>query len=364
MARPKRTTPWLETRTNGVYYAFWYDEQSRETKRVSLRTRDSDEAQVRFAEFLLTGHEIRRPRSKNLTISQALDDYYDEHVLVNCADSARQEDAIKHLKEFFKDRPLDAIDVPLSQEYARARTTGLIGGGKRRKNKKAAPSTIRRELNVLVAAANHAKWMKRSSADVQVDLPPERRLGDDDEAPYYSHEELALIFKEAKAMAAEQRAEKPDDPMAGEIEAFINLLYYTGARRRSIENLSRSQVRMKQRRILLQKPGKRSTKKRQPIVPVLRAMEPALEFLLTSDRHERLFKCADFYRPYRALMKRCGIDDARTHPHIMRHTRATHLLQDGKSLYDVARLLGDTLATVERVYGHHSADHLAEVLED
>ena len=228
----------------------------------------------------------------------------------------------------------------------------------------AAPSTVRRELNVLVAAYNHAKWMKRTNANLQVDLPPETRLGEDDEAPYYSQDELDLIFGESKVMAAEQRAAQPDNPMAGEIEAFITLLYYTGARRRSIENLSRSQVRMRERRILLQKPGKRTTKKRQPIVPILKPMEPALEFLLTSDRHDRLFKCADFYRPYRELMKRCGIDDTRAHPHIMRHTRATHLLQAGKPLYDVARLLGDTPATIDRVYGHHSADHLASILEE
>lgn len=364
MARPKRTTPWCETRKNGIYYAFWYDEQSRETKRVSLRTRDSDEAQVRFAEFLLTGHEIRRPRTGQITVSQALDDYYKEHVLEKCAASRRQKDAIAHLKEFFKDRPLDSVDVPLSQAYAQARINGQIGGGKRRKDKRAAPATVRRELNVLVAAYNHAKWMKRTTANVQVELPPEKRLGEDDEAPYYDHDELDRIFAEAEKMAAEQREAQPGNPLAGEIEAFVKLLYYTGARRRSIEELSRGQVKMRERRILLKKPGKVSTKKRQPIVPILRAMEPSLEFLLTTDRHERLFQCADFYRPYRELMRRCGIEDKRAHPHIMRHTRATHLLQSGKSLYDVARLLGDTLATVERVYGHHSADHLAAVLED
>lgn len=350
MARPKRTTPWIGIR-DGIFYAFWYDERERETKRISLRTSDNAEAEARFAEFLLNGREIREARPKGLTVSLVLDDYVKEHVEKNCADGQRQRDAIKHLKEFFGDRILRTVDVPLSQEYAKARYEGQIGGGKRRSNKKASPATVRRELNVLTAAANHALWMKRTTDTISVDLPPEKRLGPDDEAPYYTFDELEAIF----ALARED---------GGEIEPFIDLLYYTGARRKSIQNLTRDQVKWRERRIILQPPGKVTTKKRQPIVPILKKMEPAISRLLDSDRKHRLFECADFYRPYKALIERAGISDGRQHPHIMRHTRATHLLQTGKSIYDVAKLLGDTVATVERVYGHHSADHLANRLED
>lgn len=366
MARPKRTTPWLARRgdqARGTFYAFWYDADSRETKRLSLATAYPGEAEIKFAEFLLNGRDIRQPRPRGLTVARALDDYYNEHVLKNVADAGRQEDAIAHLKAFFGERPLGDVSVPLSQEYALARANGLIGGGKRRTAKAGSPSTVRRELNVLVAAANHAVWMKRTTELVSVDLPAERRLGPDDEAPYYSHAELATIFAEAEKMAEEERMTQPDNPVAGEIEDFVKLLYLTGARRRSIEHLERSQVKVEQKRILLQKPGKRTTKKRQPIVPILRDMEEPLGALLARGRPNRLFGCVDFSRAYKRLCQRAGINEARAHAHIMRHTRATHLLQDGKSIYDVARLLGDTLATVERVYGHHSADHLANKLE-
>jgi integrase len=44
-------------------------------------------------------------------------------------------------------------------------------------------------------------------------------------------------------------------------------------------------------------------------------------------------------------------------------SRATHLLQAGASIYDVAKLLGDTTATVERVYGHHSCESLGKNLD-
>lgn len=352
MARPKRTTPWIGVR-DSIFYAFWYDERARETKRISLRTSDSAEAEARFAEFLLNGREIRQSREKTLTVSQALDDYLAEHVDVKCAAGKRQREAIVHLKNFFGDRALESVDVPLSREYTHARLTGQIGGGSRRKDKRGSTGTIRREMNVLVAAANHAIWMNRTTKGwaVSVDLPAEKRLGPDDEAPYYTFDELDGVFDLARGEG-------------GEMEPFIDLLYYTGARRKSIENLTRDQIRWRERRIILQPPGKIATKKRQPIVPILKKMEPAISRLLDSDRKNRLFECADFYRPYKALVERAGISDGRQHPHIMRHTRATHLLQTGKSIYDVAKLLGDTIATVERVYGHHSADHLANRLED
>ncbi|MER9685924.1 tyrosine-type recombinase/integrase [Mesorhizobium sp. M0139] len=350
MPRPARTTPWCERRDNGgVFYAHWYDDVTRKTQRLSLRTSDADEAQSRFAEFLLNGKEIRNARPKGaITVARALDDYLKEHARKKCADAERQEHAVAHLKAFFGDRLLSDVDVPTSQGYTAARQAGEIGGGKRRTVKAGATATIRRELNVLVAAANHAIWMGRHTKPIQVDLPPERRLGPDDEAPYYSTEERDAIFAAAD----------------GEMAQFVQLLYYTGARRKSIEDLTRDQIKLPQKRIILQQAGKKTTKKRQPIVPILKTMEPLVEGLLETGGKQRVFVSSNFYRQYVALCERLEIDENRRHPHIMRHTRATHLLQEGKSLYDVARLLGDTVATVERVYGHHSHEHLASRLED
>jgi site-specific recombinase XerD len=40
------------------------------------------------------------------------------------------------------------------------------------------------------------------------------------------------------------------------------------------------------------------------------------------------------------------------HPHRLRHTYATHLLEAGTPIHHVAELLGDSVATVEATYSH------------
>ena len=57
MPRERRTIPWVGKRDE-AYYVFWHDDASGNTRRISLRTRDSVEAQQRYAAFLAKGHEI------------------------------------------------------------------------------------------------------------------------------------------------------------------------------------------------------------------------------------------------------------------------------------------------------------------
>lgn len=264
-----------------------------------------------------------------------------EHVAEKVVDKERQRIIVSHLKAFFSDTPVSAIDIPMSRRYADARRNGHVGGGGKLHDAKGSDSTIKRELGALVAAANHAVRWKRLPAGIKIEIPRERLLGKDDEAPYYTHEELDFLIGMAP----------------GELRWFIELAYWTGARRRSIEELTRPQVKWAQKRIHLQKPGKIATKKRQPIVPIFEQMEPALKNLWDNGGEHRLFTHPDFYNIYRKLCINSGLKD-KSHPHLLRHTRATHLLQAGKSIYAVAGLLGDTVATVERVYGHHSVEYL------
>ena len=60
-------------------------------------------------------------------------------------------------------------------------------------------------------------------------------------------------------------------------------------------------------------------------------------------------------KAFERLCKACGI---KASPHVLRHTAATWLVIDGVPLREVARLLGNSEAMVERVYGKHTPDYL------
>ena len=47
-------------------------------------------------------------------------------------------------------------------------------------------------------------------------------------------------------------------------------------------------------------------------------------------------------------------------PHVLRHTAATWMAQRAVPLEKIAGWLGNSAATMERVYAHHSPDHMAE----
>lgn len=336
MGRKAREVPWLEKHGN-VYYVFWYDRENRRTDRYSLRTADPEIAKAGYVAFLSNGKALYENTGSRLSVEDALNQYEKEHVDQKCADPRRQRQAIVHLKSHFGKTALRTIDVPACREYARRRRDGEVGGGKRLTDRTAGDSTIRRELVVLTAAANHAiKWRRLTPAEMpSIEMPSESAH----QAEWYTKEEVKFLIATAK----------------GDLQSFLRLLYWTGARRRAIEHLHASQVDFNAKRITLLTPGKRQTKKRMPIVPIF----PEIEADLRALAPKGMLFGRDMYRVYHEHADGAGMGE-KAHPHVMRHSRATHMLQDGVSIYDVARLLGDTVSTIESRYGHHSAEFLAK----
>lgn len=351
----KRTEPWYDRRDNGVYYAYRYNPEKKRVERESLGTEEPREAALRFADFLVRGpRSARYVTSLGVSVESVLDQYEIGHVQPNVVDKPRQHDAIRHLKTFFRDMPVRDVDVTQSRAYAEARRRGDVGGGKRRRDvfdmatgdvidkshlRKASNTTIRRELNVLVAAANHCRRMRTLPGDQMpdVELPTDTRAT---EVPWLTKDEMRRLLAAAD----------------GHLRDFILLAYYTAARRRSIERLTKAQVDLRQGRLNLQPINAPRTKKRRPVVPIFPEIRPTIERLMDASTTEYLLDVRrDMYRPFTQLCERLGL---KAHPHVLRHSRATHMLLDGEDPYKVAKLLGDTMQTVERVYGHYSTDYL------
>lgn len=348
MARARSKEPWLAKREGGdIWYAYWYDAKRKHERRKSLDTSDHVEAATKFAEFLVRGVEDPRARAGlpgvKATVSQVLD-WYDKDHVDTVAAPERQRYAIAPLKRHFRDTLIGDVDIEASRAYRVSRTKGLIG-------RKVSESTVRRELGVLGAAAQHCLRWKKIKADElpQVELPAEPVV----KAPWLTKETIRIIFSKAE----------------GELLDFCKLAYYWASRRAAVELMKKEQVDLRHGHVDLHAIGARRTKKRRPIVPIYPEIRPTVERLMGTEGEYlfgrgRLGNQRDFYWEFRQFciahqIKAVDAPDDVPWPHLLRHSRATHMLMDGEDPYKVAKLLGDTLETVERVYGHHSIDYLA-----
>lgn len=365
MPRKRQPAPWLGTRedtADGTYYAFWYNAAKQRVERLSLRTRDAAAAARRFAAFIEGGADIYGLEglpAAPLTVSRVLDDYWTEHVqhktigpdgheIPAVVDKARAEDAIENLKAYFGDRPVSDLSITESRKYAEARRTGTVAKLDRAGRKRLASNgTIKRELTVLTAALNHAAKMKRLSKNEvpAIEKPKTRRS----RTMWLFEDELRKLRGAAE----------------GRCRDFIEIAYYTGARRASVERLTVFQVDLARGVINLSPDDDIETDKRRPIVPIDPALMPTLhrlkaeatragtEWLLghpgpiTSAFRWAAKKAGLATLPRRELRRAGNLT-----PHLLRHSRATHLLQQGRDIYAVANLLGDNPLTVARVYAH------------
>jgi integrase len=257
-------------------------------------------------------------------------------------DWRRTRAAINALTPFFKGRLVYEIDIPLCRQYVAYR----MGKG-------VTMSTVARELTTLRAACNHALQWKRISElhkptfEIPTDLPKR---------------EVWLFKDELKTLI---------EAADGTMQQFIKIVYGTASRRRAVECLEWYQCDFNRRTINLDKRGAVKTNKRRPVVPM------GDLFDLLKEMHDRrtnewvLGSDQDLLIDFTKLCEKVGLLEVperdgrpagRITPHILRHTRATHLLEDGVSIYAVSKLLGDNPTTVQKTYGHISMGSLEDEL--
>ncbi|TML53026.1 MAG: tyrosine recombinase XerD [Actinobacteria bacterium] len=127
-------------------------------------------------------------------------------------------------------------------------------------------------------------------------------------------------------------------PRALRDRALVELLYGAGLRVGEAVGLGKTDVDLEQR--LVRATGKGA---KERIVPLGRPAADAL----------RLTRAGAFLI-LRRLAEKAGLDPRRVHPHLLRHSFATHLLEGGADLRSVQEMLGHAdLATTE-LYTHIS----------
>lgn len=169
-------------------------------------------------------------------------------------------------------------------------------------------------------------------------------------------------------------APQPTTPLGMRDKALLELLYATGIRVSELVGLNTGDLNLEAG--YAQVFGKGSKERIVPIGrfaltalqnylqqgrPLLYRSRQAEEALFLNCRGSRLSR-QGFWKILRGYTEQCGFDVTIT-PHTLRHSVATHLLENGADLRVVQELLGHANIATTQIYTHLTKGHLRQVYE-
>lgn len=164
----------------------------------------------------------------------------------------------------------------------------------------------------------------------------------------------------------------PDDFKEVRDLLIIGLLYATGIRRAELINIQVSSVKLEARKLLVL--GKGNKERMLPLLPwcvelirdylVLREQLPEasrLPNLLLTEKGKPIYPSLVYAVVQDSFKKITGKQTKS--PHIIRHTFATHLLDEGADLMAIKELLGHASLASTQIYTHNSMAKLKRVYD-
>lgn len=329
--------PTLKRSPEGVYHIHWSD--AGRSKRISTRTRDLASAKSFLGTWLLMEREAPQGKAA-LSVSDCWTVYKKQHIEKKVM-SATAGYCWKALEPHFGALIASTVAQDAVDDYVKKRTTGKLG----RKVKK---QTCRRELVQLIAALNHNR------IELDVDLPEDGQPRD-----------RWLKAPEIKALMEAAQVYRGEDGKLSRAERFLWLALETAGRRAAILDLTWDRVDFETGVIHLAVPGRRVTKKRRASVPMsaplCRMLERA-EMERTGKKlgSDRVVGGVVANKMVTAVALKAKLADVT--PNVLRHTAATNMARRGVPLWLIAKVLGNSVAMVERVYAKHSPADLQEAV--
>jgi integrase/recombinase XerC len=199
------------------------------------------------------------------------------------------------------------------------------------------------------------------------------------ENPMAKHKSLKTS-KKLQVPFSEKEINKVIDILAEE-EGFVGLrnklmvelFYATGMRRAELVNLKVSDISLYQKTIKVL--GKRNKERIIPLIPsTLRTLEQYMversrletikdePNLLLSENGVKIYETL-VYRIINSYFSKAS-EKVKKSPHILRHSFATHLLNEGADLNAVKELLGHASLASTQVYTHNSIAQLKQVYKN
>jgi len=371
-----------------------YRENGRPRERTTgLDHRAGTEALERaLADFVARQERGRRPagprRPEEIAVTEILALYGEQHA-PHTRDPARIGHAIAALVRWWGDSLLSAVTKAACQRYARERKVEIAAARAERRRQvearsltlgKAPPpviagartasdGTARRELGTLAAAVAWCRGEGLLTEAVPVVLPdkPEPR------ERWLTRSEAARLLRAARKLKRSK----------GYLPLFILLGLYCGARKEALltlqwqPNAQGGWVDLERGVIDFRKAGQAQTNKRRATVPIPPRLLP---FLKAARRRTRKYVLE--YRPPTDRERAAGVISVpvtdpkkafataaiaaglgNVHPHTLRHTAVTWLVQAGVPLWTVSGWVGMSEDMIRRVYGHHDPKRFEKVLE-
>mgnify|MGYP001384756206 FL=1 len=156
-------------------------------------------------------------------------------------------------------------------------------------------------------------------------------------------------------------------------KTIITFFYFTGVRRIELINIKESDINMDSSTIRIM--GKRSKERIIPMLPklkksivdylYLRSQEfnkKNLEYLFVSRSGSQLSE-KYVYRTVNEYFKLVS-PKVKKAPHVLRHSFATHLINEGADINSVKELLGHSSLSATQVYSHTSMERIKEVFKN
>jgi integrase/recombinase XerC len=234
------------------------------------------------------------------------------------------------------------------------------------------PSSVARKIASVRA---FCRWMKRhghaktnpaaelASPKVRRELPTILSAEGADQVLSAPHAEITGAAREHEAVALRDRA-------------LLELLYGAGLRVSEACALDMASVELRERSVRVVGKGRK-----ERVVPIGRKAEEALRAWLSArsmlmhPRTKRLDERALFVstrgrrlgpRAAQLVVRRYGLAGAGRadlHPHALRHSCATHMLDGGADLRAIQEMLGHSSLSTTQRYTHVSVAHLLEVYD-
>ena len=156
-------------------------------------------------------------------------------------------------------------------------------------------------------------------------------------------------------------------------KSIIAFFYFTGVRRIELINIKESDISLESSTIKVM--GKRSKERIIPILPKLKKSlkeyreikskftgNTSAEYLFISKNGKQLSE-KFVYRTVNEYFKLVS-PKIKKAPHVLRHSFATHLINEGADINSVKELLGHSSLSATQVYSHTSMERIKEVFKN